>query len=245
MVATQLAHNGRKDLAAMTALCFLRAVWAFVHGAEPPPAAGIEMADSARRLFLAYAEEIWTDAQGLEADSLAALNASGGYYSTYRVMNLRLLEILSFAALLDASHRDEIGTWVSRFVATNPGASQPLSDRWAVSVIPATVVLARHNRDEASQYLAWIASWICDHYEDDSLGLAAPDADPVQEVDYFFGGALEHVARPRRRLSYVATVVLDLAAALELSALYDARNDFLAADINLGGPVPRDDDAQY
>lgn len=48
MVATQLAHNGRRDLAAMTALCLLRAVWASVHGAEPPPAAALEMADSAR-----------------------------------------------------------------------------------------------------------------------------------------------------------------------------------------------------
>jgi Restriction endonuclease len=246
MVATQLAHSGRRDLAAMTALCLLRAVWASVHGADPAPATAVEMAESADRLFRTYAEEIWADVHGLEDDSLAALNASGGYYSTYRVMSLRLLEILSLLALSEPRLRDEIGAWLSRFVAANSGSSQPLSDRWAVSLIPAVVVLARQSREEAAQYLAWVTTWICDHYENEGLGLAAADADPAAEIDYFFGRALEHITRPRRLRSYLATITLDLAAALELSSLYDdARNDFLASDVGLGVPLPRDDDAQY
>lgn len=246
VVASRLAHNGRRDLAAVTGLCLLRATWASVHGAEPPPAAAFEMADYAKELFVYYAESAWSEAQGLEADSLAALNAAGGYYSTYRAMSLRLMEMFSLLALADASRADEVAAWISQFIKNNPGASQPLSDHWAVSLIPTAIVLAWHNRDEAAQYLAWVAGWVCDHYEGEGLGLGAPDADPEQEIDYFFGSTLEHVARPRRRLSYLATIVLDLAAALELASLYDdARNDFLAVDAGLGVPLPRDDDAQY
>ena len=206
------------------------------------------MADAARRLFVTYAEEIWAAAaeQGIEADGLAALNGSGGYYGTYRVMSLRLLEALSLLALAEESRREEITVWLTRFIEANPGASQPLSDRWAVSLIPSAIILTTLDRDKAAQYLAWVAAWVCDHYEADGLGLAAADADPGVEIDYFFGGALEHVTQPRRMTSYLATVILDLAAALELSSLYEnAYNDFQASDAAPAVPLPRDDDAQY
>jgi hypothetical protein len=248
LIATALARSGRRDLAAQTALCLLRAVWASVHGADPPPPDAVGMADAARRLFLTYAEEIWTSAaeQGLEADDLAALNGSGGYYSTYRVMCLRLLEVLSLLALADEHRREEIAAWITRFVEANPGASQPLSDRWAVSLIPSAIILAALDREKVTQYLAWVTAWVCDHYEDDGLGLAAADADPAVEIDYFFGGALEHVTQPRRMTSYLATVVLDLAAALELSSLYeDAYNDLQSSGTAPAVPLPQDDDAQY
>jgi hypothetical protein len=248
LVATALARNGRRDLAAQTALCLLRAVWASVHGADPPPAAAVAMADSARRLFVLYAEEVWAEAfeQGVEADALAALNASGGYYGTYRVMCVRLLEILSLLALADEHRQDEIAEWLARYIEANPGSAQPLSDRWAVSLIPTAVVLAKRDREQVAQYLAWVTAWVCDHYEEDGLGLAPVDADPATEIDYFFGSPLEHVTQPRRLSSYLATVILDLAAALELNSLYDdAYNDLLASDVGLAVPLPRDDDAQY
>ena len=247
LVATALARNGRRDLASQTALCLLRAVWASVHGADPPPSDAVAMADAARRLFLTYAEEIWTAAaeQGVEGD-LAALNGSGGYYSTYRVMCLRLLETLSLLALAEEHRREQITAWLARFIEANPGASQPLSDRWAVSLIPSAIILTAPGREKVTQYLAWVTAWVCDHYEDEGLGLAAADADPAVEIDYFFGGALEHVTQPRRMTSYLATVVLDLAAALGLSSFYeDAYNDFQASDAAPAVPLPRDDDAQY
>jgi hypothetical protein len=248
LVATALARSGRRDLAAQAALCLLRAVWASVQGADPPPPEAVAIAESAERLFLTYAEEVWAEAVQLsvEADPLAALNESGGYYGTYRVTCLRLLEIFSLLALRDESLREEITDWLVRFVKTNPGSSQPLSDRWAVSLIPAVILLARRDREQAAQYLSWVTAWICDHYEGNGLGLAPADADPETEIDYFFGGPLEHVTQPRRLSSYLATVVLDLAAALELSSLYDdAYNDFLASDVGLAVPLPQDDDTQY
>jgi hypothetical protein len=248
LVATALARSGRTDLAAHTALCLLRAVWASVHGADPAPTESVAMADAAKRLFLTYAEEIWNEAveQGLDADALAALNASGGYYSTYRVMCSRLLEILSLFGLADDDRREEIAEWLTRFIESNPGASQPLSDRWAISLIPAAIVVGRRDPVRAAQHLALVAAWICDHYEEGGLGLASADSDAASEIEYFFGGSLEHVTHARRMTSYLATVVLDVAAALELSSLYeDAHNDFEASDCSPAVPLPRDNDAQY
>ena len=46
---------------------------------------------------------------------------------------------------------------------------------------------------------------------------------------YLLGAPFEHVDVPRRLESYVSTIVLDLAALLEIGDIYElARNDFLA-----------------
>jgi hypothetical protein len=66
------------------------------------------------------------------------------------------------------------------------------------------------------------------------------------EVDYYLGGSFEHITRPSRNSSYIATIALDLAAALELSDVYDdVRNDFLAVGAFPFVPLPQDDPDQY
>lgn len=48
-------------------------------------------------------------------------------------------------------------------------------------------------------------------------------------MNHFLGSPFEHVTVERRSESYVSTIVLDLAAVLEMSGLYElGRNDFLA-----------------
>lgn len=246
LVASRLAHAGRKDLAALTGLGLVRSVWASVHGTEPPRTEALEMAEYGRQLFLVYAKEAWDEAQGLEADGLNGLNAAGGHYSTYRVLALRLGEILGLLALADAEFTKPVAVWLKQFYETNPGASQPISDRWAVSLVPAAVTLNAFDRQATADLLRRVTRWTCDYYEGAGLGLAAADAEPQQEVDYLVGGAFEHITLPKRKLSYIATIVLDLAAALGQSAAYDdARNDFLAVDAGPGTPIPRDDADQY
>lgn len=246
LVANRLRQTGRLDLAAMTGLCLIRAVWASVHGATPSPQDAPEIAEYGKRLFVHYAASSWQEVRKLDSDALAVLNASGGRYVTYRVTCLRLLEMFGLLAVADSEYRNEVSEWLERFVSTNPGAAQPVSDRWAISLIPAALALASRGADPLSHYLGRVASWTCDFYEGDGIGLAPADADPAQEVDYLLGGSFEHISRPVRRLSYIATVVLDLAAALELPQLYDdARNDFLAVEAVPAVPLPRDDDAQY
>jgi hypothetical protein len=216
-----------------------------VHGAEPPPRA-IEVADQATDLFTYYAKQVWERAREVGTEPTAVLSAAGGFFASYRVLCSRLYEQLGLLALADTDLRDEVASWLDEFIKQNPGASQPISDRWAVSLIPATLVRAVQSPDNVIQHLAGVASWVCDFYEGEGLGLAPADADPAQEVDYLLGGAFEHVEQPMRAFSYLATVILDLAAALSFDRLYDdARNDFLAVDVGLQVPLARDDDAQY
>jgi hypothetical protein len=84
-----------------------------------------------------------------------------------------------------------------------------------------------------------------DHHEGEALGLAPADVDPEEEAEYLLGSGLEHVGRHKRRMSYLAAVVLDLFAALELPEVYEiAFNDFDAVDVTLV-PLPNDDVSQY
>lgn len=246
LVAGRLAHTSRKDLAALTGLGLVRSVWASVHATEPPPLAALEMAEYGRQLFLVYAKELWDEAHGIEADGLNGLNAAGGHFSTYRVLALRLVELFGLLALAEAEFAKPVAEWLKQFFKTNPAASQPISDKWGVSLIPAAVTLNAIDPTATADLLRRVTRWTCDYYEGHGLGLAAADAEPQQEVDYLFGGAFEHITLPKRKLSYIATIVLDLAAALGHSASYDdARNDFLAVDAGPGVPTPRDDVDQY
>ncbi len=204
------------------------------------------MAEYGRQLFLFYAKETWSEASGLEKDALDALNASGGFYSTYRAVSLRLVEIFGLLALAEAEFRDPVAQWLRSFFETNPGASQPMSDRWAVSLIPAAVALHGLDPDRLADALRGVTRWTCDYYDGKGLGLASWDADPQQEVDYLLGGAFEHLTLSPRDSSYIAAVVLDLASAFELADVYDdARNDFLAVGAFPIVPTPRDDVDQY
>jgi hypothetical protein len=74
-----------------------------------------------------------------------------------------------------------------------------------------------------------VIRWIGDYYAQGNLGLAGPRSTTHEEVAYLLGNPFEHVAVPRRRASYAATVVLDLAAILETKDVFElAVNDFLA-----------------
>jgi len=117
-----------------------------------------------------------------------------------------------------------------RFFETNPGASHPISDRWAVSLIPPVLLLAREgHRTEVQAILKNVIRWIGDHCAQDNLGLAGPRSTPDDEVAYLLGSTFKNTTVPRRRASYTATVVLDLAAILEMKEVFELGvNDFLA-----------------
>src|SRR5262249_4027951 len=67
-------------------------------------------------------------------------------------------------------------------------------------------------------------------YDGELLGLASVRSDPEEEVGYLLS-ALEHVDLPRRRQSYIASILLDLLAVFGLDDLYAAaRHDLLAVD---------------
>ena len=165
----------------------------------------------------------------------------------YPVRCLRMAESLGLYALaLGDDDRARISDWLCRFLRHQPGAAHPISDRWAISLIPALVAVGRSAQAERVAHLKDVVRWLGDRHEGENLGLAPTDASPDDEAEYLLGGALEHVTREQRRTSYLATVLLDLAVAFELPELYDLTfNDIAAVDVTPQVPLPNDDIDQY
>ncbi len=172
---------------------------------------------------------------------MGLLNAHPAEFSfpiTYQVRSLRLAELLSLYGLLLETEGDarsaEVLTRVAAFVRNQPGVRHPISDRFAVSFVPVILAVARIDRALAEETLRGALRWVLDHYDKSGvwgLGLADGAAAPEDELEYLLGGPLEHVTRARRDDSYLATVLIDLAALLRFDALYaDAVNDFKAVD---------------
>jgi hypothetical protein len=150
-----------------------------------------------------------------------------------------LLEILALLALLVESTEpllcETIAEYLTQFVQANAGAAHPISDRWAISLAPVTLLLARHGEaDVVHSFLLSAVTWIGDRYDEGNLGLAGPYSSPAEEANRLLGPPYEHIALRRRSESYVASLILDLASVLEDQDLYDAaRNEFLSVDIVL------------
>jgi hypothetical protein len=246
MVANRLRRSERLDLAAFTPLCLLRAVWATAHGAEPIPELAATQADIAASMFRQAGGEIWK----LRSDELLIpeklVRDDIGGLVTYPVQCARLIELLGLYGLDQTEDREEVASWLSAFLVEQPGAAHPISDRWAVSLIPALLLVASRDRTVSRNFLIEVLRWLGDHYENDEAGLAGPDAEPDQEVAYFLGGGLEHVDAKPRQHSYLGAVVLDLAALLEDEELYDlAYNELAAVGAIPLVALPRDDVSQY
>jgi hypothetical protein len=246
LVANRLRRADRLDLACFTALSLLRAVWASAHGVESLPETAVAQANAARTMFINYATELWQRRSGDLLVPSGVLRDDPGLVVHYRVKCLRLVELLGLLGLADTSLGQDVSDWLVEFVKGNPGAAQPVSDRWAVSLLPAVILLARHHRDECGAYLTEVLRWLGDRHEEDQLGLAGPHAGPAEEIEYVMGSSFDHVERPARRSSYLAAIVLDLAALIEDADLYDlAYNEVAAVKVSPFVAVPRDDVSQY
>lgn len=249
LIATRLREADRLDLACFCALALLRAVWASAHGAGEPPDETFEsQAMLARELFISHAPELWAQCGENELDPRELIaQESEGVFLPYPVRCLRLMEMLGMYGLaIGAEDKAEIASWLARFVERQPGAAHPISDRWAVSMIPALLLIRTVDKDIVEPYLRRVITWLGDAYEGEAAGLASYHADPQEEADFLLGGSLEHVPHVRRGGSYIATVALDLAAAFELSSTYDiAFNDVEASDLTPVVPLPNDDRSQY
>jgi hypothetical protein len=224
----RLAANARLDLAAHLSLCLVRGVLAA--GGEP------EIGDEAARMFEVYAGQLLAEVEkdGL-GDELATESGASAWVS-YPVRCVRIAEIVGLLALRvrpdDSERADEIAGWLVQFLAAQPGAAHPISDSYAVSLIPATLAAVTLDPEAARDFLKSATIWLCDAYERDRLGLAGVEAAPAEEIERLLGGALEWVPYERRRESCIATVLLDLAAALACGDLYaDIWNDIEAVGI--------------
>lgn len=83
----------------------------------------------------------------------------------------------------------------------------------------------------ALELLRQATVWVGDAYQSGHFGLAGVDASPTEEIERLLGNSLEAIDHPRRRLSLVATVLLDLCVALWAKDLYpDVYNDIRAVE---------------
>ena len=162
LVCEKLRGVDRLDLACHLALCLMRAVWA--SGALSLP--DDTSAPAARSLFEAYARALW-DKCGDELLEHPLLNdIEFGGWVTYPVRCVRLAEILGLLALLVKESDTELSGKISRWLVTlcekQPGVAHPISDQYAVSVIPAVLALATVDREAAEAHLKRCTVWLCD-----------------------------------------------------------------------------------
>jgi hypothetical protein len=232
ILSNRLRRVKRDDLASYVALCLVRAAWASAPPTDPPEPEAVLIADLARRMFVAYAGDIWARCEGttLEPRGFLTQQQQGLIYLSYPVGCLRLVETLGLLALLPdteaISNRDDLLTFLTEFIGRQPGASHPISDRWAVSVIPPVLALARTARPAIEVYLRSLVTWTCDRYEAGQMGLAGPRATAGQESFLYLGAGIPAANRPRRIVSFLASVLLDLLAVTEMGELYElAVND--------------------
>ena len=232
LVCERLADRGRIDLACHLALCLVRGAWAAGSG----DVAASQAADAAGRLFDNYVKRLW-EACGddlLDQNFVAASGPSA--WISYPVRCNRIAELIGLRALRldneDSNSASEASEWLLRFVEAQPGAAHPVSDQYAVSLIPPVLAIASVDTEAARRFISAATVWLCDAYERDQLGLAPLGASPVEEAERLLGSSLESVELERRRDSRIATVLLDLCAALGFSDLYaDIYNDIKAVRI--------------
>jgi hypothetical protein len=253
VIAQRLRLAARLDLSCLTALALVRATWSRTHGHDPVDSISVLVADAAEQMFRKYAWDLFDRCGADMLDPINFLRQHGSLasHATYPILCLRTVELLGLLYLLDAPadrfRRDELGEFVVSFVKTNPGVAHPTSDRWAVSLVPAVLTAAQRGEHRTIRDLLQnVTKWVADRYDSNGLGLAAADATPREEVDCLLGDPFEHVQISRSGGSYLATVVLDLAAVLGLGDLFNtARNEFLAVDLVPTMVESPDTTAQY
>jgi hypothetical protein len=195
IVANRLRQHDRLDLACFTALALLCAFWASVHDHAPLPPPSYEQAELIHQLFAGYGDELWAECSEDVLTPKGLISSDpGGLFITYPVRCTRIVELLGLHALEvpDEDRARSIADWIGRFVHSQPGAAHPISDRWAVSLIPPALLLARHGHDGVGAFLREAVRWLGDRYENEGLGLAPFDAEPREEIDFLLGTALEH-----------------------------------------------------
>lgn len=229
LLATELHKSGRTDLSAYVGLASIRAACWHTHGDNADDSEWTDAHELGRRIFATYADALLQtlgpDGGPLPPEMLATHREPAALI-THSVRCVRVLEIIALLGLLEPVDgfqwtSKDVAAWIVRFVRRQTAAAAPISDRWAVAIIPAVLLLSKEGFTEnATDYLRDIVYWIIQRYGR-GVGLAATTADAEAEVRQVLGGALALVNRPQRRdESYLASVVLDLAAFLSADRLF-------------------------
>jgi len=226
VLAHRLAMSGRKDLATLVGAHVVRAAWARCNNSDPVPDDIVAVADTGRGLLTFYGASLFDEIMGFPDDPVEFVmaTASFGDFVVYPVRCLRILELLGLAGLAteDEALRLEIAKFCAKFIERQPGASHPISDHWAVSVPPSALLVYQIDKELARKWLQEICVWLVDHYDPGKPGLAQPWTPAGEEIVPVLVSGITAPGSPRRPDSFLASVLLDLAAALEMAQVYDS-----------------------
>lgn len=255
IVATALQRAGRLDLAAFVGLTLVRVACWHLHGSTPVDENWSEAASLGRRLFAMYAEllldRLGPDG-GPSASTMIGAHRDAASLVTHAVRCLRIAETVGLLGLLGPDGGSEhspqdVAVWLSKFIRRQTAAASVISDRWAVALVPAVLLLAKHGRiDQAADFLREVFVWIAQRYGD-GVGLASATATPETEVRQVIGLVVPQTVNVRRRdESYLASVFLDLCAFLGIRRLYAfVRDDFRGLKMSISVVTTPDTQGQY
>jgi hypothetical protein len=236
VLAHRLALHGRRDLAALVGTHLVRSAWARCDNADPPPDDVVGVADAGKGLLMFHGEILFDGVQRLPDDPEKFLMATASFsdFVVYPVRCMRILELLGLMGLAteDPTLRRQIAEFCASFVERHPGASHPISDHWAVCIPPAALLIHEVRPELMAKWLQEICVWVVDHYEPGKAGLGQPWTVPDEEVVHLLIGGLPVANVERRPDSFLASVLLDLTASLELAEIYDSLiNEIMAVKI--------------
>jgi hypothetical protein len=152
----------------------------------------------------------------------------------YLVWCARVLEIGALYAFLskDDQERQEAIALLSNFALNEEGCGHIPGDRHAVSIGWATLALIGVGDDDiAIALIRRAAIWLCDRVEK-GFGIGRYESDAYEETAILLGYPFDAVKVERNRCSFLATMIVDLAAFIGEKELYaDLVNDFEACEI--------------
>jgi hypothetical protein len=146
----------------------------------------------------------------------------------------RVLEVGALYAFLtnDEHERQEAITMLSDVALNEEGCAHLPGDRYAVSIVWATLALVGEGKkDLAKTLIKRSVTWLCDRVEK-GFGIGRYESDAYEETAILLGYPFDAVEVEPNRCSFLATMLVDLAAFIGDKGLYsDLVNDFEACDV--------------
>ena len=152
----------------------------------------------------------------------------------YLVWCVRVLEIGALYAFLtnDEQERQKAITLLGDVLLNEDGCAHIPGDRHAVSIVWATLVLFGEGKNDlAKTLIKRSAIWLCDRIEK-GFGIGRYESDAYEETALLLGYPFEGVKVEHNHCSFLATMLVDLAAFIGEKELYaDLINDFEACEV--------------
>lgn len=240
LIIHELIKKERNAIACYSSLLPLRSFLYGLYNIEEIPDWARNCLELSKDMFLFCSHRISERVKisFLEAEALLKDHQGGTEsFITYPLRCMQTMEILGLLGLLYYERKEydkakDLADVLELIIQGNPGCCHPISDRYAVSYIPTVILLMKYNkRNLCEELLKNTLVWICSTYERSDFGLAEPFANPSEEIQTLLGYAFDFYHLPKRRESYLSTVIMDLLSIIELPNIYEAGvNDLISVE---------------